>query len=87
MLGRSGTLRVEAMSKQKELRYEFVVTLNSREGSGQKFVTVDGNVMEVNNRGDLLIVESQGAYGQSKVIAAFRSGTWIQSMRQPKPTL
>lgn len=57
----------------------FVVTLNSRDASGQKEIRVTGNKMEVNHRGDLLIVESTGSYGSSELVAAFRSGTWVDA--------
>lgn len=63
------------MAKTKELKRKYRVTLAAKNGAPRTDQQVNGNSMQVNHRGDLLIVERQ-SYGENNLIAVFRSGSW-----------
>lgn len=74
------------MAKTKAVK-KFRISLVSSNGSGPRDVVVAGQRMDINHRGDLMILESVPSYGNYKCIAAFRTGIWTEAVIDEEPTV
>jgi len=67
-------------ARKPQTRYYFEITLAGRKGLNDTNIKVYGKAMNVNHRGDLLILETAGY--DSKIIACYKSGAWLNAQRQ-----
>lgn len=77
----AGPLENRTMAAKKDPKYIYTVRLRSRDGSGERVVTVNGNNAFVDHRGTLTVAELCDSYGQGKISAAFAGGIWIDMVR------
>jgi hypothetical protein len=75
------------MMATKKMAYEYTITLRPRKGDepGKNVVVLSANRAFVTDRGDLCLTNSAVNAFTHNVVAAFKSGSWINLMRSQYP--